>query len=54
VPQHLPLALTALVAFDPDNRDEYVAHAGNSWPRHLDQVLGRLERNVALLRAEMR
>ena len=37
-----------------DNRDEYVAHASKSWPRHLEQVLGRLERNVALLQAEMR
>jgi len=54
VPQHLPLALTALVAFDPDNRDEYLAHAGNSWPRHLEQVRSRLERNVALLQTEMR
>ena len=54
VPQHLPLALTALLAFDPDNRDEYVAHARNSWPRHLEQMLGRLERNVALLQTEVR
>jgi hypothetical protein len=54
VPQHLPLALTALLAFDPDHRDEYVAHASKSWPRHLEQVLGRLERNVALLQADMR
>jgi hypothetical protein len=53
VPQHLPLALTALVAFDPEHRDEYVAHAHKSWPRHLEQLLGRLERNVALLQAEM-
>jgi hypothetical protein len=54
VPQHLPLALTALVAFDPERRDEYVERAGASWPLHLEQVLGRLERNVALLQAEMR
>lgn len=53
VPQHLPLALTALLAFDPDNSDEYVAHAGKSWPRHLEQVFDRIDRNVELLRAEM-
>jgi len=54
VPQHLPLALTALVAFDPDRRDEYVARAGKSWPIHLEQVVDRLKLNVALLQAEIR
>jgi hypothetical protein len=54
VPQHLRLALTALVAFDPDRRDQYVERAGKSWAPQLDQLLGRLDRNVALLQAEMR
>ena len=53
VPQHLPIALTALVAFDPDGRDEYVARIRESWPMHLEQVLDHLERNVALLQAEI-
>jgi hypothetical protein len=53
VPQHLPIALTALVAFDRESRDTYVARAGESWPMHLEQVLDRLDRNVALLQAEM-
>lgn len=53
VPQHLPIALTALVAFDPDGRDGYVARVGETWPLHLDQVLVHLERNVALLQAEI-
>jgi hypothetical protein len=54
VPQHLPIALTALVAFDPDGRDVYLARARESWPMHLEQVRDRLERNVALLQAEIR
>jgi hypothetical protein len=53
VPQHLPIALTALVAFDPDGREGYVARIGESWPMHLEPVLDHLERNVALLQAEI-
>lgn len=51
VPQHLPIALTALVTFDPEGRDRYVARVEESWPMHLDKVLAHLERNVALLQA---
>lgn len=51
VPQHLPISLTALVAFDPDGRDGYVARVGELWPMHRDQVVAHLDRNVALLYA---
>jgi hypothetical protein len=53
VPQHLSLALTALVAFDPDRRDEYVERAGKFWPMHLEEVFDRLDRNVLLLQSEI-
>lgn len=53
VPQHLPIALTALAAFDPDGRDRHLARAREAWPRQFERVIGGLERNVALLRAEM-
>jgi hypothetical protein len=54
VPQHLPIALTALAAFDPERREGYIARARERWPLHVGRILDDLERNVALLRAEMR
>lgn len=53
VPQHLPIALTALAAFDPEGRERHFVRARDAWPLHFDQVIGRVERNVELLRAEM-
>lgn len=54
VPQHVPIGLTALAAFDPERRERYISRARERWPLHVGRVLEDLERNVALLRAEMR
>lgn len=53
VPQHLPIALTALATFDPERTADYVSRAQERWPLHVGRALDGLERNVALLREEM-
>ncbi len=49
VPQHVPIALTALVAFHPGGRDRYLRLAASRAPLRLEELLARLDRNVELL-----
>ena len=53
VPNQLPAALTALLAFDPDQRLSHFERARSAWLDHFESVREKLDRNVELLRAEM-
>jgi hypothetical protein len=49
VPQHLPTALTALVAFNPLDRQRYLRVAASQAPLRVDELTEHLDRNVELL-----
>lgn len=53
VPNQLPAALTALLAFDPDQGQSHLERARFAWLDHFESVREKLDRNVELLRAEM-
>jgi hypothetical protein len=49
VPQHTLIALTALAAFDPENREKYEQLARSRAPLALENALRHLNRNIAIL-----